>query len=425
MYKERHNVSACNLGPRHSGITCSTLNTQHCAVVFQRQRQDAFPSIMSTMPSEAAESSRPPPRLPRLTYRTQLSDAESMDTVATDGSEASAIGLASPVHSDYRPSPRRAPSNACRPRSAQPSTASGSPFVPTAAANPTKKKSSFLGGFFSVKEPSAQALADYERQMMSQGSLREGKHRARAVGFSGISSAALPRSVPKVNSRWDGLPPTLKEREKRRYLGLRNSTSPSSPTTPGSERSVFPLEASDRVISQGRGQCRGTMSTAHSDERRNTMAAIYGWEVPQISDGGPEQDRSIDQFRPNIARATTSKSAPEPIISSSPRFNDLQLPIILPSFLEQPTSSLAGSILPPEYSDSPCLTPYDSLPPTPNAPPAPTNVTSSAPKMNPHDNIKTTIVVAPSSVDAVMIKSAGINILAPPEAAKRSCKAKT
>lgn len=50
--------------------------------------------------------------------------------------------------------------------------------------------------FLRLKEPSTSALADYTRVQRT----------STAHGLAGVSLQRLPRSVPKVNSKWDGLP---------------------------------------------------------------------------------------------------------------------------------------------------------------------------------------------------------------------------
>ena len=81
---------------------------------------------------------------------------------------------------------------------------------------PKSKGNSFLS-FFSVKEPSQQAFEEYERRMRAKGPTGDG--RTITGGISGVSSAKMPPSVPKVNSNWDGLPQVIKLKEKEQPDG--------------------------------------------------------------------------------------------------------------------------------------------------------------------------------------------------------------
>lgn len=72
---------------------------------------------------------------------------------------------------------------------------------------PQKGKKSFLGSIF-AKEPSMAALDQVAQQMMQQ-------HNAVSTkSIPYVSQQKMPNHVPKVNSKWDGVPEYVKSREK-------------------------------------------------------------------------------------------------------------------------------------------------------------------------------------------------------------------
>lgn len=68
----------------------------------------------------------------------------------------------------------------------------------------SKKKNGMLG-FLTLKEPSTSALEQFAEQQKKAAAAKTGG-RSSAVGLSSVSAQKLPEHVPKVNSKWDGLP---------------------------------------------------------------------------------------------------------------------------------------------------------------------------------------------------------------------------
>ncbi|KAI9838611.1 MAG: hypothetical protein M1819_004925 [Sarea resinae] len=69
---------------------------------------------------------------------------------------------------------------------------------------PENKKGQQIFSFFSLKEPSAEAFSNFQDDVRKQ--VATAKGRPAAVGMPGVSLSRLPASVPKVNSKWNGLP---------------------------------------------------------------------------------------------------------------------------------------------------------------------------------------------------------------------------
>ena len=356
-----------------------------------------------------------PNRLPKLSYRTKSCDTESVSSAST-GFTRSTVSTAptSPLHSNFCPSPRSPSSEMSLPCSPGRSSLAPSSTSSKTSSNLAKKRSNFFSNLFSVKEPSAQALQDYQRQLMKQGG-----GRVTAVGMPGVSSAKLPVTVPKVNSKWDGVPQTLKEKEKQQDAASQSMSGLSRPLgtsrSGGSERRAISTADSSR-----KRLSRGTLGGASIQSgSSNNLAELYGWETSSYHSGSSAIDFATEHRR-TTSRTTSSWSAP-PLQQNSSYFpQDLPRPPAVsfpPTELSPPNRF--GSPNPPALSYSPVLTPYDSSPVTPDAPSPFISFTSPILEQSSQENTKTTLLEAPGSAEEVIVKSAGVNILGPPAAAKR------
>jgi hypothetical protein len=72
-----------------------------------------------------------------------------------------------------------------------------------------KKKSGMLG-FLTLKEPSTNALEQFAAEQKKAAALKT--RSAKPVGLANVSQQKLPGHVPKVNSKWDGLPEDARKR---------------------------------------------------------------------------------------------------------------------------------------------------------------------------------------------------------------------
>lgn len=78
----------------------------------------------------------------------------------------------------------------------------------------SKKKSGGVLGFLRLKEPSTSALEDFAEHERRRAAQKDG--RPVTAGISGTSSQRLPQHVPKVNSKWNGLPDPPKAKNTKR-----------------------------------------------------------------------------------------------------------------------------------------------------------------------------------------------------------------
>ena len=368
----------------------------------------ASPNIGYTNPQAS------PSRMPKLSYRTHSVRTMSVSSASTaftnSTSSPASTTPTSPLYSDFCPSPRSPPADMSLPASpGQSSFASASKRSFTLP----KKRSNFFSDLFSVKEPSAQALQDYQRQLMKQGG-----GRVTPVGMPGVSSAKLPATVPKVNSKWDGVPQTTKAKEKsydtKRQSMLGSSRQLSTSTSAGSDYSASSMpNSSSKRLSRDALDGASMQTSGH-----NNLAELYGWET-SASHSGSSTINFSTVHRPTASQSTVSRRQSS---SSSPTYPPrppaIQFPPIEPSL---PVCTDASN--PPSLTNSPVLTPYESSPATPDVS-LPSLSLAASPKLaeSPLAKTKTTLLEIPGAAEEVIVKSAGVNILGPPVAAKRKPK---
>ncbi|MCJ1337543.1 hypothetical protein MMC09_002825 [Bachmanniomyces sp. S44760] len=423
------------------------------------------------------------PSMPRLAYRRSLlpSDNASQISVSTNATAIStptiSTALTSPPPSEYCPSPRfdKFPGDASSPFPPRANLSRDQFSLPSPGLQP-KKKGSFFS-FLSVKEPSTQAWIDYQGNLKKAPGARESRNAA--VGLPMVSTAKLPTSVPKVNSKWDGIP----EKERLRKTDMRNSrpsmclqdhrmgTSCSGQS--GHSRSSSHSSRSNR-LSLSASIYAGGPSTSHSGNSFNMSGATGGSEAvdrletrkivrrsllpppstapePEIKEQlftGPviretqsppfpaaeeEKVTDVPAVRPPLRRALLSTASattlPEitsffpPDIPEPPEIperyrneHNLRIPSIpdlqISSRSETPTLAEPSPITPPATSVfmNPALEstgkPRENLP-----------LHSTSNGMT-NSNLCNTTLHLPSD-EFVMVKSEGVNILAPPAASKR------
>jgi len=96
-------------------------------------------------------------------------------------------------------------------------------------ANP-KKKNGMLG-FLTLKEPSTNALEQFAEQQRKAAAAAK-TARPTAASVSSVSVQKLPDHVPKVNSKWDGLPESARKKmEHQRRISHETGTSMFTTTT--------------------------------------------------------------------------------------------------------------------------------------------------------------------------------------------------
>ena len=167
-------------------------------------------------------ASRVVPRMPRLTYRNPLpADQSSLSTVLTSSSESPSAAsneattnqrLLTPVSTPTSSPIRPDFGSSTSPRTtATASVASNAPSSQDPKASKKKKKSNGVLSFLTLKEPSHSALEQFAQQQRKLASEKGG---AGNIVLGSVSPQKLPASVPKVNSKWDGIPESIRSRER-------------------------------------------------------------------------------------------------------------------------------------------------------------------------------------------------------------------
>jgi hypothetical protein len=290
-------------------------------------------------------------------------------------------------------------------RSATPSTKTSTPSI-------QKKKSSSIFGFLKTKEPSTQAWLEYQESIRKQQAGQDG--RVSAVGLPMVSSAKLPSKVPKVNSKWDGVPGGVAQREKERKAAKGENHKAqvkflTGETTGGSS-------ARSRSSSRSRNTDMYGYSTQDSVSSFGTQPTISGSAACSTPDL-VWTPASIDQKGFASMMGDPTKSGPSTPLSEVDCFVSY-FPETLRAREEHKGSGLED---PPEI-------PKLSLVIAPLTPPHTRSLHSNTyliPKSTTKtiaSDIQTTILNVPSP-KKVMLKSSGLDVLGPPVCAQRKANA--
>ncbi|MCJ1362113.1 hypothetical protein MMC16_001215 [Acarospora aff. strigata] len=267
---------------------------------------------------------RSQPYVPKLSYRHACPEDSSH---APRGYLSSTSTAAEPSIPPSRPSPTeetspmRIPemppgSPSPSPRALTMARSIGSPGTPNKAS---KTKGTSFFGFLTVKEPSAQALLDYQEHVRKQAQTRKG--RLTPVGMPGVSSAKLPPTVPKVNSRWDGVPHAVKEKSKetdaknRHSAGSEGRSFVAGISGMGHRAGGHAYSSSSTLSSQASQRNGGTGSSIFSNNSasRSSLGTRSGWENASISSGSDTKDYA---FRTNTQSLRSPSSTALPEITS-------------------------------------------------------------------------------------------------------------
>ena len=294
-----------------------------------------------------------------------------------------------------------------------------SPETPTE----TKKKNSSVFGFLTAKEPSTQAWLDYQDSLRKQQLAQRG--RVSAVGMPMVSSTKLPPTVPKVNSKWDGVPEPIAQRDKERkaaereahraqvkllYDGITGGASVRSRSSSHSIGSRKLPHSTQTSLTSLLVEPQGSSSSAASSrtDLPCTPASIDESDSPSIFGNSlhsaPQTPHSdISAFMPTLPGATMLPDEP----SKTPQAFRFEVP-------EVPKLTISPTI--PGNKPLP-LTPQHSLPLYASA-----STTHNANSMLSASEGQTTIPSLPSS-EFVVLRSSGTNVLGPPMSAQRKAKA--
>ena len=212
-----------------------------------------------------------------------------------------------------------------------------------------KAKAASLFRFFNVKEPSKQAWLDYQESICKQQSSNNG--RFTPIGLPMVSSARLPSTVPKVNSKWDGVPRSVKERVAQGKRNLQNGSS---------QTSASYVDVSSSRSSSGQNTRQpSVMSNSTALLSHNHLH--FPGSVEKLSDNSGCKDLASRVQTLSLASTT---SLPELSPSSTPEFSPRSM--VFGTNHERMNNEDMQGLGMPYYSYPRPQTPSDSSPRTPS-----------------------------------------------------------
>ncbi|KAF2626823.1 hypothetical protein BU25DRAFT_411349 [Macroventuria anomochaeta] len=211
-------------------------------------------------------------RIPKLKYRNPL-PADQISLSLQNSQEVTQPSLqrqTSATSSDVPPSPYppSLETTASTTSSSLASTPSSNSSSNDSKTSKKKKKSNSVFGFLSLKEPSQVALEQFAEQQRKQGNGKGTTSPSNSsIKTSGtFASKKLPDKVPKVNSKWDGIPDAVKKRQSTATATTRTSKdtkrSSGSSFGQGSQLSALPWNTSEFSVmsNESRGPPNSIMS---------------------------------------------------------------------------------------------------------------------------------------------------------------------
>ena len=179
----------------------------------------------------------------------------------------------------------------------------------TAQPTKSKKKPSFLGTLF-TKEPSTDAFLQMQDQTRKQIAQSPGQRSFPSI--SGVSSVKIPEHVPKVNSKWDGMPRRSKEDSDKKYS--RSDSQISSPRTSSARsRSANP----ERSKRRPRPHSGCTTSSSHASDGISAKTSHRHQKHVESGEGEPVSGNVPSRHRANAPRSKSISIRPQPLRSPS------------------------------------------------------------------------------------------------------------
>jgi len=289
----------------------------------------------------------PPARIPKLKYRNPLPAVETslppetqcdIEAQISDAQGPPATPSSKAPSSDYRPSFDTA--SLTSPSLAS-TTSSLSSSNDSKSSSKKKKKGSVLG-FLSLKEPSQLALEQYAEAQRKQAGER-GTSTPTSRPDTSYSTKKLPSTVPKVNSKWDGVPEAIKHRHSRSNGSSKNRPSESSQDSQNSRFAAL--------------SWNGSKVSVMTDGTRNPPNSLAS-AAPSMSDLTIRgEDQSISPSPSTTTLPEMSYYFPEPLASDTPSVKTYQPATYHPSVAEAPPrpseSSSDFQFQPDQFSDRP------------------------------------------------------------------------
>ena len=151
-----------------------------------------------------------------------------------------------------------------------------------------KKKTSSVLGFLSLKEPSQLALEQFADQQRKQNTAA-GRTSPQSGTSTNFVSQKLPSTVPKVNSKWDGIPEAVKKNRTSTSSGSTKDTRSSLSSKPSPLKAAPWNDSSLSVLTDGtRNPPNSIASTSIPNLANQLGSSPSTTDLPDISYYAPE-----------------------------------------------------------------------------------------------------------------------------------------
>ncbi|KAF1842688.1 uncharacterized protein K460DRAFT_133137 [Cucurbitaria berberidis CBS 394.84] len=172
----------------------------------------------------------PPARIPKLKYRNPLPSDPDCPSPRTSQDTAipSSHSQEGPATSDFKPvstSSRPSFETASLTSPSLASTSSSATSSNDSRSSKKKKKTGSVLGFLSLKEPSQVALEQFAEHQRKQTATKGSSTPTSKHSSSTFVGKQLPSNVPKVNSKWDGVPAAAKNRSSMSSVSTKDNRS--------------------------------------------------------------------------------------------------------------------------------------------------------------------------------------------------------
>jgi len=185
----------------------------------------------------------------------------------------------------------------------------------TATAMPQRKKPSIFGGLFQVREPTQIALNQVAAQMIAQ----HGSTSATKV--PNVRLEKMPEFVPKVNTKWDGIPESVKHREKKEKEKEKQQIKRGSflytETKSGSDDGR--PQKNSRNSSSTTASSFGAHGNSSGSQGASSRTRFYAQSVNSSGDLASQQRTDDPQYSGAFGTQTTTESVPEKYSTSRRR----------------------------------------------------------------------------------------------------------
>ena len=243
----------------------------------------------------------------------------------------------------------------------------------------------------------------------------------------GVSSAKLPPTVPKVNSKWDGVPPTREEREREKERANRHSFIVRSHSTRSSRSEASQSNPIPSIgLAAPTGECY----------RRGRVLGFHGFVSDPASIGGPLNLESSNVSSTSVLSRSEAKDCPSSEGSSVKSSSTNGIPDLVPFVLSDipKPPAIPGEYLGERLTSSSTytgppirktlLSPVVAAesPVVPLAPSAAERLSFLQFQLDSKENPLASVLRNQPSLEKVILRSSGSNILGPPVTAKRRTK---